>query len=225
MSQSTDFQTALNTATKHKLGLTGNIIIDSLSESVMITILDAGVVSIANDGAITQAQKVTEVITLDLTKVTKASLAGMVASLMIDNIRALKSVDGISEHAHKVLNAEHIAGRFLNEVVPVIQGKLSLSETINYVVTESFNFKKFGLDPDWFASGNKSTYALPKNQGVKVYLKAGHKREFDNLVDAGLLSDEYGRNLVTEGDFAGYFAVLIPPVQKQSEQISEVSEN
>jgi len=225
MSQSTDFQNALNTSTKHKLGLTGNIVIDSLSESVMITILNAGVVSIANDGGITQAQKVTETVTLDLSKVTKATLAGMVASLMIDNIRALKAVDGISEHAHKVLSAEHIAGRFLNEVVPVIQGKLSLSETINYVVTESFNFKKFGLNPDWFASGNKSTYALPKNQGVKVYLKAEHKRMFDDLVDEGLLCGEYGRNLVKEGDFAGYFAVLIPPVQKQSEQVPEVSEN
>jgi len=224
MSQSTDFQTALNTSTKHKLGLTGNIVIDSLSESVMITVTDAGVVSIANDGTITQAQKVTETVTLDLTKVTKASLAGMVASLMLDNSRALKAVDGMSDHAHKVLSAEHIAGRFLNEVIPVIQGKISLSDTINYVVTESFNFKKFGLDADWFASGNKSTYALPKNQGIKVYLKAEYKRSYDDLVDEGLLSAEYGRNLVTEGDFSGYFAVLIPPVQKQAEQVPETSD-
>lgn len=224
MSQSTDFQTALNTSTKHKLGLTGNIIIDTLNDGVMITVSDAGVVSIANDGTITQAQKVTETVTLDLSKITKAMLAGMVASLMLDNIRALKAVEGISEHEHKMLNAEHIAGRFLNEVIPVIQGKVSLAETSIYVVAEGFNFKKFGLDPDLFASGNKSTYALPKNQGVKAYLKAEHKRMFDDLADEGLLCANYGRNLVKEGDFAGYFAVLIPPAMSKVVDVPETSE-
>lgn len=210
MSQSTDFQTELNTSVKHKLGLTTNIIVDSLSESVMITVNDAAVVSISNSGEVTQAPKTTEVVTLDLTKVTKAQLAGMVASLMLDNIRALKPAEGVDDAGMKILNSEHIAGRFLNEVIPTIQGKISLSDSVNYVIAESFNFGKHGLNADWFASGNKSTYALPKNGGIKVYLKPEFKREFDDLCDKGLLSEEYGRNLVKEGEFTGFFAVVIP---------------
>jgi hypothetical protein len=210
MTQSTDFQTELNTSVKHKLGLTQNIVIDSMSDNVMIAVNDAAVTSINNAGEVTQALKITEVVALDLTKVTKAQLAGMVASLMLDNIRALKPADGIDDAGMKRLNAEHIAGRFLNEIVPTIQGKISLSDSVNYVVAESFNFAKYGLNADWFASGNKSTYALPKNGGIKVYLRPEFKREFDDLCDKGLLSEDYGRNMVKEGEFAGFFAVVIP---------------
>lgn len=138
MSQSTDFKTALNSSAKHSLGLTENIIIDSSSDNILLTILDSQIVSVSIAGqAVTTPLLEKEIIELDLSKVTKAQLAGTIAALMLDNIKALKQVTDLSPVEMQVLNRRHIAGRFHSEIVPVIQGKLTLATLPNYVTTAS----------------------------------------------------------------------------------------
>lgn len=129
------------------------------------------------------------------------------------SLKALKAITGISEEEKAELDRLNRADTFVNDLLPrilcmepVIRTKLSTGEV--------FNFEHFGLDASMFATGNKSTYSMSDNGGIKVYLLAEHKREFDDLVDAGLLDDSYGRNLVKKGDFAGCFAVLIPTKAK-----------
>lgn len=125
------------------------------------------------------------------------------------SLKALKAITGISEEEKAELDRLNRADTFVNDLLPrilctepVIRTKLSTDEV--------FNFEHFGLDASMFATGNKSTHSMPNNGGIKVYLLPEHKREFDDLVDAGLLDDSYGRNLIKKGDFAGCFAVLIP---------------
>lgn len=138
MSQSTDFKNAFDSSSKHTQGVTENIIIDSSSDNILLTILDSQVVSVSIAGAaITSPLVEKETIELDLSKVTKAQLAGTIAALMLDNIKALKQVAGMSPTEMNVLNRRHIAGRFLSEIVPVIQGKLTLATLPNYVSTAS----------------------------------------------------------------------------------------
>lgn len=96
-------------------------------------------------------------------------------------------------------------------IIPVLQGADVVTQAAKAEsLSESFDFASHGLDSKMFATGNKSVYTMPKNGGIKLYLLAEYKREFDDLADAGLLSEEYGRNLVKEGDFTGCYAVVVP---------------
>jgi hypothetical protein len=138
MAQNTDFQTALHTASKHAQGLTENIIVDSSSESILLTVLNSQVVSVTNAGQSISTPLVDkQIIELDLSKVTKAQLAGTIAALMLDNIKALKQVKGLLPSEMTSLNKSHIAGRFLNEIIPVMTGKLNLATLPNYQVISS----------------------------------------------------------------------------------------
>jgi hypothetical protein len=135
MSQVTDFTTALNSASKHTQGLIENIIVDNSSDSILLTILNSQVVSVTIAGQSISTPLVDkQVLDLDLSKVTKAQLAGTIAALMLDNIKALKQVKGLLPSEMASLNKSHIAGRFLSEVVPVITGKLTLTTLPNYAV-------------------------------------------------------------------------------------------
>lgn len=98
-----------------------------------------------------------------------------------------------------------------NYIIPVLQGQDKI-ETAKKAesLSLSFDFTEYGLNPAMFAGGNKSVYNLPKNGGIKVYLKPEFKRQFDDLCEEGLLDEAYGRNLVKEGEFQGFFAVVIP---------------
>lgn len=124
-------------------------------------------------------------------------------------LKALKTIEGISEEEKNTLNKLNRADTFVNALLPRILCEEPVQRT-KLSTGEVFNFEHFELNPTMFATGNKSTYSMPNNGGTKVYLLAEHKREFDDLAEAGLLSEEYGRNLVKEGDFAGCYAVLIP---------------
>lgn len=125
------------------------------------------------------------------------------------SLKALKVINNISEEERSELNALNRADTFINDLLPRILCTEPVQRT-KLSTGEVFNFEYFGLAASMFATGNKSTYSMPNNGGIKVYLLPEYKREFDDLADSGLLSEEYGRNLVKEGDFIGCFAVLIP---------------
>lgn len=103
----------------------------------------------------------------------------------------------------------------VDSVIPMLQGLQAVS--IPTVKTE-FNFSEYGLDASMFVTDKpKHTYNMPANgeyKGfVKAYLKQEYIAQFFPLAGQGLFSMQYGIAQVTEGDFAGAFAVLLAPKQ------------
>lgn len=95
-------------------------------------------------------------------------------------------------------------------VIPILQGETELVALKRATLAEDFDFAAHGLDKTMFVTDKpRHFYNMPNNGGIKLYLRSEHRRVFDDLVDKGLLSEDYGRNLVKEGDFIGHYAVLI----------------
>lgn len=132
-------------------------------------------------------------------------------------LKALKSINGISDAEKSALDTLNRADTFIKDLLPRILCK-EPAQRVKLSTVEVFNFEHFGLEPAMFATAtkvgtndNKYTIGSGEFKGcIKVYLLPAHKREFDDLAEAGLLSEVYGRNLVKDGDFAGCYAVLIP---------------
>jgi len=94
--------------------------------------------------------------------------------------------------------ALHLAAECL-EALQLINDDATLddSDTITSSKSLSFDFAAHGLDSSHFATGARSTYAIPSG-GTKLYLLPAFRSLFDDYVDAGSLSDDYGRNKVID---------------------------
>lgn len=132
-------------------------------------------------------------------------------------LKALKVINDISDEEKLALDRLNRADTLINDLLPRILCIEPVQRT-KLSIGEVFNFEQFGLDASMFApatktgiSDNKYIIGNGEYKGcIKVYLLAEYKRDFDDLVDNGLLEESYGRNLVKEGDFTGTYAVLIP---------------
>jgi hypothetical protein len=104
----------------------------------------------------------------------------------------------------------HLAAEAL-EALQLINGDITLDDTGTAVSSSapSFDFLAHGLNSEHFVTDKpKAIYTMPRDAGTKLYLKAEYRHVFDDLADAGILSEDYGRNKVKDGEFVGNFAVL-----------------
>jgi len=118
-----EFKKNLFASAKAKQGLLENIVIDeSTTDVIRLTVSNACIVTVSNHGRISKLNEVSsEVIELDLKKISKEKLAGLLCRVVIDGYRSLKDIADSDKKAVVKLSKSHVAGRFLSELVPVLR--------------------------------------------------------------------------------------------------------
>lgn len=179
MSQYTDFIRAFTQSSKAKQGLLENIIIDSQADGneILITVLNSQGCSVSNDGNPVTTPLITRTdVKLDLSKVTKAYLAGLFFALAFDRYRALKVVKGEGDKLMEERNKRHLAHNMLSELIPILTGALPFSTlqtnagilTSNIQPVTDAELAKLGIkreslhSADWLRYGKTRTEPLIK---------------------------------------------------------------
>jgi len=118
-----EFKKELFASAKAKQGLLENIVIDETTTDVIrITVSNGCIVTVSNNGRVSKLNEVeSEVIELDLKKISKEKLAGLLCRVVIDGYRSLKDIADSDKKAVAKLSKSHVAGRFLSELVPVLR--------------------------------------------------------------------------------------------------------
>lgn len=124
----------------------------------------------------------------------------------------------ISESERLELTKLNNADKFMSYLLPLIMCEDVVKRSNNAAAAPEFDFKEYGLDAAMFVTDKpKYCYAMPSNGDykghVKVYLKAEYVAQFFPLAAQGIFNMKYGIAQLTEGDFAGAFAVLLSPKQ------------